>query len=363
MKKNIVSILIGLVIVGISGITWAKDKTEKPANVIVVAKSGGDYTSISAALAAINPTADNPYVVKVMPGVYNETITMKSYVHLQGAGRDVTRIVWTNNPYFVIECSDVINATISGLSLEGGTGINNSNSSLTIRDNRFTAYYTGSGINNINSSPIIDGNIIEECYSAGIKNSGNSKPVISNNKIIGNGSSNMTGIKNDGWSLPTITNNIIEGTSGGIDFAGGGGMVSSEKSIIDGNIIEGNETGISLFGISPIISNNTIRGNSDGIGFWSYGWGGRPDGSFCCISAPTINSNVISDNGGYGIGGSGNPIITHNKVTTNATGDISVTTWPETTTSVGFNVYDIISGSGMVGGYNLKSDGTPASLP
>jgi hypothetical protein len=64
-------------------------------NVITVATGGGDFTSVAAALDSISDnSASNRYLVRVMPGVYTETelVTVKSYVHVQGAGANATVI-------------------------------------------------------------------------------------------------------------------------------------------------------------------------------------------------------------------------------------------------------------------------------
>jgi hypothetical protein len=66
------------------------------ANVVVVAKSGGDHKSVQKAIESITDAAeDNAYLVWVAPGVYEEQVTMKPYVHLQGAGQEATIITST----------------------------------------------------------------------------------------------------------------------------------------------------------------------------------------------------------------------------------------------------------------------------
>jgi hypothetical protein len=82
---------------------------QRTESVLVVAKSGGDFTSIQAALDAITGTLGNRYLVWVAPGTYTETVTMERYVDIEGAGEGATRIVATGGV-------TVTDATVTGAS-------------------------------------------------------------------------------------------------------------------------------------------------------------------------------------------------------------------------------------------------------
>jgi|GEM_PF-1297830 len=65
------------------------------ANVIVVAKNGGDFTDPVAAVNSItDASAINPYLVKIMPGVYDlpAALRMKSNVDVEGSGENATKL-------------------------------------------------------------------------------------------------------------------------------------------------------------------------------------------------------------------------------------------------------------------------------
>jgi len=74
---------------------------KKYANVIVVAQSGGDYTDLIAAASFANTAAsvNNPYLIKVMPGIYNvsQSVNLNPYVSLDGAGTTATIIRGSNS--------------------------------------------------------------------------------------------------------------------------------------------------------------------------------------------------------------------------------------------------------------------------
>jgi hypothetical protein len=84
----------------------------KPSNVVWVAKSGGDFTTISAALTAItDASASNSYLIHVAPGTYTETVTMKDFVDIEGSGEGNTKITGTGTALGGTTCSPSSDAT------------------------------------------------------------------------------------------------------------------------------------------------------------------------------------------------------------------------------------------------------------
>jgi hypothetical protein len=95
-------------------------------NVVIVAKSGGDFATIQGALDSI--TDNGPaqrYLVWVAPGFYTETVTMKPFVDIEGAGEGLTFISGpgsTNlNDATLIGASST---TLSHLTVENSGGSN-----------------------------------------------------------------------------------------------------------------------------------------------------------------------------------------------------------------------------------------------
>ncbi|HWR97102.1 MAG TPA: hypothetical protein VN317_01635 [Candidatus Methanoperedens sp.] len=66
------------------------------ANVVVVAKSGGDFTDpITAVNSITDSSVNNPYLVMIMPGVYDlidGQLAMKQFVDIEGSGEGITTI-------------------------------------------------------------------------------------------------------------------------------------------------------------------------------------------------------------------------------------------------------------------------------
>lgn len=112
---------------------------KKYSNVIVVAKSGGDFTDPMSALNSIaDASAANTYLVKIMPGTYEipgggAAINAVSFVDIEGSGKSVTKLRVLNNLTqggggIVIYAYNVTNSEIRDITLEAETTINGARS-------------------------------------------------------------------------------------------------------------------------------------------------------------------------------------------------------------------------------------------
>jgi hypothetical protein len=124
-----------------------------PGNVVIVAKSNGDFTSIQAAINSITAaSASSPYLVWVGPGWYNEVVTLKPYVHLQGAGQGVTFIQAAASSGVVLTLSS--NTSVRDLSVSNtGNGAVNygmyGDSVTDVKVSNVTVEAGGSGTTNV----------------------------------------------------------------------------------------------------------------------------------------------------------------------------------------------------------------------
>ena len=67
-----------------------------PPNIVYVAPSGGDHASIQSAINATAAVASpiNPVLIRIAPGTYQEQVTLKDYVDIEGSGPNVTHILY-----------------------------------------------------------------------------------------------------------------------------------------------------------------------------------------------------------------------------------------------------------------------------
>ena len=194
---------------------------KKYAKVAVVAQSGGDFTSPLTAMGSVatwcgTPSASNPCLLKIMPGVYNmgaNSLTMQPYTDIEGSGEGVTKIAGTSDNESVGVIIGASNVELRFLSVEStssASAIYNDNASP--RLTHVSAISSGSlganfAVSNVSSSPTMrDVSIIssgtDTCY--GVYNF-ESSPVITNLRITTGSTCSGYGIYNRDHSFPYIT--------------------------------------------------------------------------------------------------------------------------------------------------------------
>ncbi len=236
-KKFMVPVIL---LAGFSTAMWADfyviPINKKVEHVILVAKKGGDFTDVKAAMDSITDANEtNRYLVYVGPGVYTvtETINLKPYVTLKGSGVNATLLKGAVSNDSLASSAIISGAWNAGIleltafNTGGGTysiGIYNNTQDPFIRN--VTTIGAGGtnnyGIYNSSSAPIIsnsgaysyDGTV---CY--GIFNTSNSFPVIQDTEILANGGTDSNYGIYDSSSGSTINGVNIEVQGGSSSYA------------------------------------------------------------------------------------------------------------------------------------------------
>ena len=268
---------------GLTGPTG--DPGPRPAQVIWVATSGGDFTTIGAALASITDNSSTSrYLIKVAPGAYTETstIVLKDFVDIEGSGQNVTTITPTSEgPGLTaagpltsevrhltvdvgtgadgIYTTNVVAGSVSFLHVTaiGDRGVVNSNSSPTM--NNVTASGISSGVMNFSSSPTM--NSVTATGEFAVYNE-TSSPTMNN--VIANGSA--AGVRNRTSSAPMMN---------GVTASGYYGMYNSSSSpTIRNSVITGSSLSISNISSSTAkVANCVLSGPLSGAGTFTGSYG------------------------------------------------------------------------------------------
>lgn len=157
---------------------------------------GQPYATIQAAINA--STAGD--TVKVLPGVYNEALTINQNIVIQGSGYETTVITSSTNPTITMSNGKVMWFAISS---SGGDGIRSTGGTIT---NCVVSGCTGNGVNFLSGST----GSIKNCV------------------IIGNSGD---GVRGDPFNYRGTATNCISRPNGGWGFIGLAGTTYSNGSI------------------------------------------------------------------------------------------------------------------------------------
>lgn len=186
---------------------------QKYANIVVVAKGGGDFADPVAALNSItDASASNPYLLKIMPGIYDlgsGALYMKEYVDIEGSGENTTviqsSVEGTSWP-FVGTVNGASNAEIRFLSVK----------------NTSSGIYAVAFVNNEVSVSLTSINITgsgASVVSWGVLNM-TSLTTMTNVTVIAPGTpGNCFGVYNDAGSVVTMSNVTAKGYYGIFNYA------------------------------------------------------------------------------------------------------------------------------------------------
>jgi hypothetical protein len=291
------------------------------ANVAVVAQTGGNYPDPVSAMSALatwcgTPSASNPCLLKIMPGVYNigsNYVTTSSYLDIEGAGEDVTTIVG-NEGYQQGIISVVPNSEVRRITIQNtGGGADAFAVGGNGKISNVTAISSGANVSNAAvycNSCILRNVTASADGSAGLYAMGilaqNGTPIISNATASGsNGAWQSAGVYIEDTTSATLENVTASGNGGGAVYGVNGIYIySGSYNLTDSSVLT-NVTALGNTGIainmyaSPItvnIDRSTISGSANSL---SNTGGSVYIGSTKLSGGPTANTGTLVCVGTY----------------------------------------------------------------
>jgi hypothetical protein len=350
--------------------------------VAIVAISGGDYANPAAAMTDYSswcgsPSAANPCLLKLMPGVYNigtSSVIMQPYIDIEGSGENVTVIQGSIDSASAGVVTGANNAQLRFLTVTNS----NSGNAVAIYNNAtspaitfVTANATGNvsygivntassapniklvtinstgtstayGVKSTSSSPIIYYvTITASAASAyGIYNESSTAGEIHHLTINATGTGNAYGLYNNSSSIPDTRHITIYATANGGNAYG----VYNSSSSPDLKHVEANAAGSTAYCYYNLSSSPTItRGGGEAIGTTST------YGVYNNASSPNIKSVFVSANG---LTGSNYGVANYTSGTVKI--DLSLIKGA-TTISNGSGVTTFVGGSQLKGGVSSNA--------
>ena len=265
--------------------TQFKGKGTAYQNMVIVAKSGGDYTTIQSALNSItDASASNPYLIWVGPGVYTEDVTMKPYVDIEGAGELATKITrggWNDSMAGTVIGAN--NAELRFLTVENVGGTTNA-----------VAIYNGATSPRLTHITL---NVSGGTHNYGITNNNGSSPMMTDVTVTVSGGTSSIGVDNSYGSSPSMTDVVVSAT-GGMDYNFGVYIRNSSPTLMGGRVTtSGGNSAVGIYNTtdsSPTLMNVAVTVTG----------GTSNEGMLNISSSAFISHSVIRASGGttsYGI--------------------------------------------------------------
>ncbi len=237
----------------VSGTTSFTQLTTPYQQVKTVALAGGDYATITAALTAItDATASKRYLVRVMPGIYTETVAMKEYVDIVGAS-GAENVTIKQVDANVVTASD--NAILSGVTVSV-TAATAARTAIIVADK-------SPSIKNVNIS-----------YDAGTAGTGVSvttgSPILE--EVVMSGASLATGLSQTGAGGATLRRSTLTATANDVSVTGGTFYSSYNRYLGTANNLS-NGAGATIQSADDIYKTTSLAGT-----FLPYSFGSTPLG-------------------------------------------------------------------------------------